>query len=142
MLNKTVGEESVFLRGNLIHRLCKSGGGRDDVVESVLDHLGVKELFGVFPFVKRLGFVQTFITLKPDQIALQGAGDGFGQFRFADAGRSLDQHRFLGRCRQKNDCRNFPRRNISGICQTGLNIVYVFVFHKRMNSFSNCAKHR
>ncbi len=72
----------------------------EDVVfdlRPVLVRIGLdpKQLLLVVPLVKRLGFVETFVTLEADQAAIGDRRQRLGQLGLADPGRSFDQDGLL-----------------------------------------------
>ena len=47
-------------------------------IQSFFQYLGIQQLFAVFPFIDGFGFVETFITLQPDERQREHFGGGFG----------------------------------------------------------------
>jgi hypothetical protein len=56
--------------------------------------LGVQQLFTVFPLIERLGFVESFIALQPDQWNVQVEGGAFAQISLSNTSRPLNQDGF------------------------------------------------
>src|SRR5690606_865600 len=65
------------------------------IAKLLLQHLRVEKLLAVFPLVKRLGLVEPFIALKPDERLAEKLRRRLGELGLADAGRTLDEQRFL-----------------------------------------------
>ncbi|OPY15724.1 MAG: hypothetical protein A4E69_00498 [Syntrophus sp. PtaB.Bin138] len=101
-MNEALREEGVFTQGNPVHRFREGSCIRNDVVDLLLEHLGVKQLLGILPVVERLALVESLVALDSNQLPVQGPSDGFGQFGLSHTGRPFHKDRLVRRCRQKN----------------------------------------
>ena len=89
--HEALGEKDFVLRGDSIDRLGQALGADQHFADFVLENLGIEELLGVLPFVKRLALVEAFVTLKADHLEAERRGEHLGQVGLADAGGAFDQ---------------------------------------------------
>ncbi len=64
--------------------------------------LHAQELFLIIPFVERARLVESFVTLQPDQFAVQNFRQHLGNFGLARAGGTFYQQRLFEREREKD----------------------------------------
>ena len=88
-----LGEEDVAELVQASNRLGEAARALQDFIERLLQHLRVQQLLAVLPFIQRLGFIQPFVALQPDQRQLEHLGSGLREFGLADARRAFDQNR-------------------------------------------------
>jgi hypothetical protein len=60
---KVLGEECAVVLLQPTDRLFQGGRTRDHGVDLFLQQLSVQQLFGVLPFIERLVFAESFVTL-------------------------------------------------------------------------------
>src|SRR5207247_8343526 len=70
-------------------------GAAQHLADLVLQDLGVEQLLRVFPLVERLGLVESFVALEPDQLVAERLRHHLGELRLPYPGRSLDEDRLL-----------------------------------------------
>jgi hypothetical protein len=100
-------EEHILFGGESICRLRERLRIDEKCLQFVAQQLGVKHLLGVFPFVQRLRLVESFVALQTNQLAPARRRPGFGEFRFANACRTLRQDRFVQSLGEKQHRANF-----------------------------------
>jgi len=79
----------------LFHGRGESVFPADDVIQLVLEELGVEELLAVFPFVEGLGLIESLVALEADEGQVQVVRRGLGQLRLSHPGGSLDEDRLF-----------------------------------------------
>src|SRR5262245_14415042 len=64
---KAIREKDPILFGYAFDRFLQVLGTLKNFADFVLEDLGVKKLLGVLPLIERLGFIEPFIALEPNQ---------------------------------------------------------------------------
>ena len=112
-LDEFLGEEHVAEIVQLAERVMQRLRAAQHFAELVLEDLGVEQLLGVFPLVKRLGLVEPLVALQADHLQAAPAGDRLGQLGLADAGRAFDQDRLCDLLGQVDGGRDLAARDIA-----------------------------
>ena len=118
-LQKRRREENIIKPGQAPDGLAQALGALQDIVELFLQHLGVEQLFAVFPFVQGLGLVQTFVALQANQGQGEHRGAGLGKLGLANPGRAFDEHGFLQVAGQIDSCGDGIAADVAVLLQTG-----------------------
>lgn len=100
-------EEDVLFVGEAVGGFGEGVGAGESLLQLIAEQLRVQELLGILPLIESFGLVQSFVALEADEVTAERAGDGFGQFSFADAGGSFGEQGFAQLLRQVDGCGDF-----------------------------------
>src|SRR5262245_28018242 len=99
-------------------------GTLQDFADFIFEDLRVEKLLGVLPLIERLGFIEPFIALEPNQLHSQGTRQHLTQLGFAYAGRPLDQNRLLQLASEIDHRSNILIANVTLVAQARDNIIH------------------